>query len=202
MKSSRKYLPIVNTVNLLYTYGGDNMKIQEVIIVEGKHDSATLKQYFEVDTVETNGSAIDDQTICLIQQLQKTRGVIIFTDPDYPGQRIRNKINQSIDGCKNVFIPKNQAIGKHKVGIEHASKEDLIEALSHVVTFQMQENPQIMMNMLIAHKLQGYPNSAMLRYRLCQILHIGPCNAKTLCQRLNLMQIDEKQLNQLMEDIQ
>ena len=35
--------------------------IKEVIVVEGKHDSATLKQYFKCDTVITNGLSLDEK---------------------------------------------------------------------------------------------------------------------------------------------
>ena len=32
-------------------------KIKEVIVVEGKTDTAVLKQLYDVETIETNGSA-------------------------------------------------------------------------------------------------------------------------------------------------
>ena len=34
------------------------MKIQEIIIVEGRSDSAKLKSFLECDTIETSGSAM------------------------------------------------------------------------------------------------------------------------------------------------
>ena len=40
--------------------------IKEVIVVEGKHDSATLKQYFKCDTVITNGLSLDEETLSYI----------------------------------------------------------------------------------------------------------------------------------------
>ena len=36
----------------------EKRKIPEVIVVEGKDDTANLKRYYEVDTYETRGSAI------------------------------------------------------------------------------------------------------------------------------------------------
>lgn len=35
-------------------------RIQEVIVVEGKTDTATLQQLFDVDTIETSGSGINE----------------------------------------------------------------------------------------------------------------------------------------------
>ena len=35
-------------------------KIEEIIVVEGKDDTRRLQEVFDVDTIETIGSAIDD----------------------------------------------------------------------------------------------------------------------------------------------
>ncbi|MBP3398387.1 MAG: ribonuclease M5 [Erysipelotrichaceae bacterium] len=115
------------------------MKIREVIVVEGKNDTAVLKGYFDCDTIETHGSCLSEFTLNLIESMQKKRGVIIFTDPDYPGERIRTQINQRVRGCKNAFVPKEMAKTSKKVGVEHASKEVLEEALRKCVTFDEQD---------------------------------------------------------------
>ncbi|MCC9810529.1 toprim domain-containing protein, partial [Streptococcus agalactiae] len=57
--------------------------IQEVIVVEGKDDTANLRRFYNVDTYETRGSAIDEDDLERIERLHNLRGVIIFTDPDY-----------------------------------------------------------------------------------------------------------------------
>lgn len=63
------------------------MKIKEFIVVEGRDDTTAIKRAVEADTIETNGSAINQATIEKIKRAQETRGVIIFTDPDYPGEK-------------------------------------------------------------------------------------------------------------------
>ena len=65
------------------------MKIKEVIVVEGRDDTAAIKRAVQADTIETGGSAINAKTIEKIRLAQQKRGVIIFTDPDYQGERIR-----------------------------------------------------------------------------------------------------------------
>ena len=89
--------------------------IKEVIVVEGKHDSATLKQYFKCDTVITNGLSLDEETLAYIKELNETRGVILFLDPDSPGNRIRHRINEAVPGCKNAFVDKVNARTDKKV---------------------------------------------------------------------------------------
>lgn len=82
-----------------------------------------LQSCIDCDTIETNGTHLSVETLRLIEQAAKTRGVIIFTDPDHPGETIRTAINQKIPGCKNAYIEKHKAKTAKKVGVEHASKK-------------------------------------------------------------------------------
>ena len=119
------------------------MKIKEIIVVEGKNDSHRLKSYFECDTIETHGSALSKRTLDMIEMANSKRGIIVFTDPDAPGERLRTIINQRIPGCKNAFIDKKKAKTSKKVGIEHASYDDLKESLSHLMTYTQEYHESI-----------------------------------------------------------
>ncbi len=46
------------------------MKIKEIIVVEGKDDTTAIRQAVNADTIETNGSAINDETIEKIKLAQ------------------------------------------------------------------------------------------------------------------------------------
>lgn len=74
---------------LKYNHEADKMKmkIKEIIVVEGKHDTQKLQSCLDCDTLETSGCRLTKNHIELIRQLQRSRGVIIFTDPDVPGER-------------------------------------------------------------------------------------------------------------------
>ena len=114
------------------------MKIKEIIVVEGKDDTTAIQQAVDADTIETNGSAINEETIEKIKLAQETRGVIILTDPDFPGQKIRKTISEQVPGCKHAFIPKEEAIHKHGkgVGVEHASPDTIRRALKDAQLMQ------------------------------------------------------------------
>ena len=176
-------------------------KIQEVIVVEGKHDSDTLKKYFACDTIETGGLALNEETIAFIQAIQKKRGIIILTDPDSPGNRIREWINQKVSGCKNAFVEKKYARTDKKVGVEHASKEALEEALENVVVFQEEPSKQINQSILYELGLVGQDKSAQLRYQIGDFFHIGNCNAKTFCYRMNCLGITKEELEEAVNKI-
>ena len=64
----------------------------------------------------------------------KRRGVIIFTDPDFAGEKIRKKIVAEVPGCKHAFLPREEAKKDGDIGIENASPESIIAALNKVRT--------------------------------------------------------------------
>ncbi|MEG0364223.1 MAG: ribonuclease M5 [Erysipelotrichales bacterium] len=173
------------------------MLIKEVIVVEGKNDEACLKQFLDVDIITTNGSALSKETLSLIKEVNETRGVIIFSDPDYPGKKIRNTIIDYVGETKHAFLKKSKAIDprKKKVGIEHATKEDILASLENVVTFG-NENTITWEEYL---KL-GFVGSKANRQYICDKLNIGVCNGKTLFKRLNMLALSYDEVKRLMEE--
>lgn len=180
---------------------GEKMKIKEIIVVEGKHDSANLKKHFDCETIETSGTHLGNEVLRLIQIAQQKRGVIIFTDPDSPGEKIRTTINQKVSGCKNAFIQKTKAKSTKKVGIEHANKEDLMESLSQLMSYDNSITNTISMDDFHYFGFMGRSDSADLRYQLSVKLSIGKPNAKTLYKRLNMLQLNKDDIEELLKEI-
>lgn len=180
------------------------MKLKEIVIVEGKCDTLKMKQVLDVDTIETNGSAVSVQTIALIKHAQEKRGVIIFTDPDFQGDRIRKIISQQVPGCKHAFLPKKEALAKSankSVGIEHASKAAIVKALNEVYEVMPDAESDITQQDLFDHKLIGGVGSKARREIVGRHLHIGYANGKQLLKRLHMFQINKSELNQAMQHI-
>ena len=175
------------------------MKMKEVIVVEGKHDSEKLKKYFDVDTIETNGLGLSKEKIKIIKNLNEKRGVILFLDPDSPGEVIRRKLNANIPNCKNAFINKDKAKTSKKVGIEHANKEDLENALSNLITFEDKPNT-LSYEDYIELGFNGQADSSKKREVIGNLLFLGKCNAKQLYKRLNMYQINREELEKLLEE--
>lgn len=177
------------------------MKIKEIIVVEGKHDTQKLQSCLDCDTLETSGCRLTKNHIELIRQLQRSRGVIIFTDPDVPGEKIRNAINSQVPGCKNAFIEKRKARTSKKVGVEHALPQDIKEALAHLMTNEPLQNVTISLQEFRALGLNGQANSSHLREILGNTLFIGRCNAKTLWKRMNMLGLTKEDVRRLIEQI-
>ena len=119
-------------------------------------------------------------------------GRISFADPDTPGEHIRRLIGSSVPGCKHAFINKEKAKTPKKVGVEHASKEDLWDALCHYVTFENKEEVLSWQDFIDL----GLVGNKNLRFQVCEDFHIGPCNAKTCFKRLNQMNVTKEEIEE------
>src|SRR5690625_4439250 len=122
------------------------MKIKEVIIAEGKADRLKVEQAVNADSNETKCTAINKQTIEKSKHPERKRGVIVFTDRDYAGERIRKIIQENVPRCKHAFLTKKQARPKKRtesLGIAHATVQDIRQALKGVYEVFTEEKSSI-----------------------------------------------------------
>ena len=179
-------------------------KISQVIVVEGRDDTANLKHYFDVETYETRGSAINDQDIERIRRLHDLHGVIVFTDPDFNGERIRRMIMTAIPTVQHAFLKRYEAAPKSKtkgrsLGIEHASYEDLKTALAQVTEqFENENEFDINRSDLIRLGFLAGADSRKRREYLGEQLRIGYSNGKQLLKRLELFGVTLAEVEEVM----
>ena len=166
--------------------------IKEMIVVEGKNDTLRLKRYFNCDTIETGGDHVSKQTLDRIEEAQRRRGVIVFTDPDHAGSHIRQQILKRVPDAKQAFISRAKAHTDKKVGVEHALEDDLWNSLKNSVTF-MDGRESLSHDEFIDLGLVG--NKAH-REKVCESFHIGHCNAKTCFKRLNQLGITADEIRE------
>jgi len=172
------------------------------IVVEGKNDKEKIKRlYKDVIVVETNGSAIDIDKINLLKELSKTKEIIIFTDPDHAGERIRRILSKELINVSHAFIDKELSISKNfkKTGIEHASLENLKESLSHLMITSSKSSSDVTYSFLYDLKLIGHKDSKEVRNELAKKLNIGHVNGKTLFQRLKIFNINQSDLLEVLK---
>src|SRR5690554_2825719 len=169
----------------------------KVFVVEGKNDYSRLKQlYPDMFIIITNGSEILEDSIEALTKLDETHDIILFLDPDYAGQRIRNILSKKLTHIYHAFIDQDKAISKNhkKIGVEHAKKEDIEEALKHIKMVRQDTNHDIDMHFLYDVGLIGQKQSKTLREQLSKKLHIGHVNGKTLYHRLKAFGIHKKDI--------
>lgn len=175
------------------------MKIKEVIVVEGKSDLIFLQSFLDAEIIITNGSEISKQTLDLIKKANETHGVIILTDPDYPGIRIRNIISEYIGDCKHAFVEKSKAIKGKKVGIAETKKEDILKALENVITYKKECIKRVTETNLYELGLIGKEDSSKKREKIAEYYHLGWCNAKTFLKRVNMFGLTINDLKEVIK---
>ena len=83
--------------------------IAQAIIVEGKYDKIKLSSILDAVILVTNGFHIfhDAEKMSLIRYYAKTTGVIILTDSDTAGFKIRHYLKGAVHEGKlyHVYIP-------------------------------------------------------------------------------------------------
>lgn len=176
------------------------MIVKEIIVVEGKSDTEAINKAVRADTIETNGSRVSRSTIEAIRHAKEKRGVIIFTDPDFPGERIRKIISKHVSGCKHAFITRSEGRGRENesLGIEHAAPEVIRAALAKVYTAADEPEERISMQLLRDCGLTGGPGARRRREKLGEALKIGYTNGKQLYKRLRMFQIKPEEFSRAM----
>ena len=167
-------------------------KIKELIVVEGRHDTANIRKYFDCDTRETNGTRISKELLADLRQIAKTRHLIIFTDPDSSGQQIRNRIAEAIPDCRHAYLPAIACRKKERVGIEYASETELKKALANLISYENKQG-ELTMSDLLDWGLCG-EEAAKKREKLAKAYHLGDCNAKALLKRLNALNVSRDEI--------
>ncbi len=105
----------------------EKIKISEVIIVEGKYDVSTLSDIVDALIIPVGGFSVfsSNETKELILTLGKQKGILVLTDSDDAGFKIRRYINNIAQNIivKNAYIPAIDGKEKRK---DKPSKEGLL----------------------------------------------------------------------------
>ena len=117
--------------------------VKETIVCEGKNDVQAIRQGIEGNFIITSGFGLRRETIEQIRKAQNTTGVIVLTDPDFMGERIREIINKKVPGVKNAFISRSEGRDRDDIGVENASPESIIRALEKARCLKVTEEDPI-----------------------------------------------------------
>lgn len=160
--------------------------IKEVIVVEGKNDIHAVKRAVDAECIATGGFGLAPRVLERIRQASDKRGIIILTDPDSAGERIRKFLSSRFPAAKHAFVPREAATAHQDIGIEQASPAAIREALQKVRYLEWQPAAEFSVQDMLRCGLSGEAAAAQRRAVLGAALGIGYANAKTFCQRLNL----------------
>ncbi len=170
--------------------------IKETIVVEGKDDIANVKRAIDCEMVATNGLSFGQGLIDRLKVINDRCGIIILTDPDYAGKKIRARIARHIPTAKHAYIDRKSAIKKGDLGVENAEPEVIIEALRRAKAEVAQKREEFVMADLVKAGLSVGDDSKKRRQRLGDILGIGYFNSKQLLAKLNSFGISRAEFDE------
>lgn len=177
------------------------MKIREVIIVEGKDDTAAVKAAVDAETIETHGFGMSDAMWKKIAAAHDSCGIIVFTDPDHAGKTIRRKITERYPDAGQAYLPRSKAMKKDNVGVENAKPEAIREALARAHYTVRETADEITMQDMILAGLSGRPESRKRRQKLADALGIGYGNTGAMLAALNAFGISRKDFHGALQSI-
>ncbi|MFV0516720.1 MAG: ribonuclease M5 [Aminipila sp.] len=159
--------------------------IGEVIVVEGRDDESAVKRAINTETIATHGYGIRKSTWELIEKAYNTRGIIIFTDPDFAGEEIRRKLKEKFPRAKHAYLDRNDATKAGDIGIENAEPQVILEALEKAHCTKQVITEEFLMSDLIRYGLAGQAGASEKRMKLGKSLGIGYGNSAAFLNKLN-----------------
>lgn len=179
-----------------------NTNLNKIVVVEGKNDYSKIKEVFpKLNILITGGSAINEDFLNMLERLSKSNEIILFLDPDGPGEKIRSIISNRIPTCSHIFAPKKESISKNKkkIGVEHLPKETIKLLFEKI--YKVEENKNIIdINDLYDLGLISGKNSSIKREYLCSKLNLGHTNGKRLKERLEIFNISIKKVREIINE--
>lgn len=167
------------------------LKLSQAVIVEGRYDRIRLASVLDALIVETSGFRIfsDAERQRFIRRLAEERGILILTDSDAAGFKIRAFLGGMVpqDRIYHAYIPdifgkekrKERRSSEGKLGVEAMDAEVLRQAiLRSGVSIEESDTPSagaeppVSMAELYALGLTGTENSAQKRRAVFAFLEL------------------------------
>lgn len=176
--------------------------IKEVIVVEGRDDITAVKRAVDAELIATSGFGINAKVIERIREAQKRKGVIVLTDPDFAGEKIRSIISKRVKGIKHAYIAQEDGMKGDNIGVENASPEVIIEALNRAKSSEEDRTLFYTSQDMFYFKLTGKDDSRKRRTMLGKIIGIGYGNATQMLSRLNNYGIPKEEFIEAINQIE
>lgn len=165
------------------------LKVRQPIIVEGRYDKIRLSSVIDGVFIETGGFRVfkDKELVASLRHMANTTGVILLTDSDGAGFKIRNYLKNVLGKSAkitDVYIPAVKGIEKRKaapsaeglLGVEGIDAQTLLFAFERagVGCEKTEQKSNLTTADLFAAKLTGAPNCAERRRELLKRLALPP----------------------------
>lgn len=193
----------------------DRLNIKEAVVVEGHFDAARLNEVISSPILQTDGFGIfkDKEKQRLIKEFARRCGIIILTDSDPAGFKIRNFVAQLVEKqqVKHAYI--KERFGKEKrkikpskselIGVEGFKNDELLQVISDAATEKKSvDNHVLDIFTMYSLGLCGRDNSATKRRSILRSLGLPTrISSKEFCKIIPyILQMTE--LNSMLDHLE
>ncbi|MBC8570789.1 toprim domain-containing protein [Zongyangia hominis] len=194
------------------------ISLKETVVVEGKYDKIKLASLLNATIIAVDGFRIftDKETLALLRALADKTGLVILTDSDAAGFKIRHYIAGAVNPNKVRHAYISDIFGKEsrkekpskegKLGVEGVSQAEILRALTRAGVLCEEGSPRekgrpITKTDFFADGLTGAPDAGVRRKRLIERLGLPEhLSANGLLQVLNAL-MDYEGYRTLIEEL-
>jgi ribonuclease M5 len=176
--------------------------IKEVIVVEGRDDVTAVKRAVDAEVIAVGGFGINARVIERIKEAQKRQGVIVLTDPDHAGEKIRRIISKRVPDIKHAYITRKEGTKDDDIGVENAKPEVILRALEFAKCEIKEKRDEFNIRDLIFFNLTGDNKAKERREAVGRELGIGYSNSTQFITRLNNYGISREEFIEALKQIE
>ena len=173
--------------------------LNNIFVVEGKHDAERLTKIGVPYVVITDGTKVSRETSKHLQNLENYHKIIILTDPDKPGAYISLKLSKYLKNPVFIRIPKMHTIKNNSVGIENVPLPVLKESIANYLEESFETSSDITYIELIQLGLMG-PGSKAKKLLLNETFHLLNFNLKNTHIQLQLLNISLAEVKEALHE--
>ena len=171
----------------------NKVNIDGVLIVEGKDDVSYLSSFLNAQFFTTNGYDINEDKLNFLKEVAKVNKLIIYTDNDEAGEKIRNVIKSNISGTFDVKSAKMFRKNTKKFGVAELEKEEVLRSLAPYVTTK-----PIVKNRYNLASLISLSSNSDARDKLIKKYRLINGTIKSLENQLNLLKVEPEEVKELL----
>lgn len=175
--------------------------IKEVIVVEGRDDVTAVKRAVDAEVISVSGFGINSKIIDKIKEANKRQGVIVLTDPDFAGEKIRRIISKRVADIKHAYITQSEGRKGDNIGVENASPETIIKALNGAKCQLKEPRNEFTIQDMHFFRLTSDKDARKRRDAIGRELGIGYSNTNQLLTRLNNYGISKEEFIKAMNRV-
>ncbi|MHC1695959.1 MAG: toprim domain-containing protein [Eubacteriales bacterium] len=181
------------------------IKLSQAIVVEGKYDKIKLSSIIDAHIFTTDGFGIftDTQRLALLRRVAQARGLIVVTDSDRSGFKIRSFLKGAIppERLQHVILPsikgkegrKEKPSAQGLLGVEGTDAEIIRQAFARFIPEQREvKRGGITKARFYSDGLSGGEDSSARRARLSSLLDLPEMSANALLAAVNILCTEEE----------